>query len=253
MKTLTFFNEKGGVGKSLHTIMYASWLQYSVGAKVAVFDLESPTSRLDLIRRQELSQMEDPESVLARYLRRNPCHREPYDIFTKSGIIRNFTRESLYALHNELWDFIRKNPGGYDYVLFDFPGLLTTESPAYDVIASGMVDLVVIPVDTDNITRKSALLTARMAVDNEQKAVVFWNNVTPGEMSRPGYLDSGERLFTDRGIPFLRNRIRSFQKARRDSDERLFVRSTVCWPAKYVEMACPAVVPLYEEIRGLIG
>ena len=61
MKTLTFFNEKGGVGKSLHTIMYASWLQYSVGAKVAVFDLESPTSRLDLIRRQELSQMEDPE------------------------------------------------------------------------------------------------------------------------------------------------------------------------------------------------
>ena len=253
MKTLTFFNEKGGVGKSLHTVMFASWLHYSKGARVAVFDLESPTSRLDLIRRQELAQMEDPESVLARYLERHPCPREPYDIFTKTELIANFTRESLYALHNELWDFIRENPGGYDYVLFDFPGLLTTVSPAYDVIASGMVDLVAIPVDTDNITRKSALLTARMAMDNEQKAVVFWNNVTPGEMARQGYLDSGERLFTERGIRVLKNRIRSFQKARRDSDERLFVRSTVCWPAKYVEMACPAVVPLYEEIREQIG
>lgn len=58
------------------------------------------------------------------------------------------------------------------------------------------------------------------------KVAVFCNNVTPDEMSRPGYLDSGERLF---------------------------VRSTVCWPAKYVEMACPSVVPLHEEISGLIG
>ena len=77
--------------------------------------------------------------------------------------------------------------------------------------------------------------------------------ITQGELAREGYLDSGERIFTERDIEVLPYRIRSFQKARRDSDERLFVRSTVCWPAKYVEMACPAVVPLYEEIRGLIG
>lgn len=251
MRTLSFFNEKGGVGKSLHTILFASWLQYSVRAKVAVFDLESPTTRLDLIRRQEMSQLEDPNSVLSRFLAKHPeAGGAPYDIFTKADRMRSFTKESLYQLHKELWAFLRENPGGYDYVLFDFPGLLTADSPAYDVIASGMVDLTVIPVDTDNITRKSALLTARMALDNEQRAVVFWNNVTPGELSRPGYLDSGERLFTDRGIEVLPHRIRSFQKARRDSDERLFVRSTVCWPERYVDIACPDLVPTYRTIKG---
>lgn len=251
MRTLSFFNEKGGVGKSLHTILFASWLRYSKGARVAVFDLESPTTRLDLIRRQELSQLEDPDSVLSRFLEKHPeAGGEPYyDIFTKADRLRSFTKESLYLLHKELWTFLRENSGGYDYVLFDFPGLLTADSPAYDVIASGMVDLTVIPVDTDNITRKSALLTARMCLDNEQRAVVFWNNVTQGELAREGYLDSGERIFTERDIEVLLYRIRSFQKARRDSDERLFVRSTVCWPESYVKMACPVLLPLYSEIK----
>ena len=89
-------------------------------------------------------------------------------------------------------------------------------------------------------------------MDNEQKAVVFWNNVTPGEMARPGYLDSGERIFTQRGIQVLPHRIKSFQKARRDSDEQLFVRSTVCWPERYVKMACPDLIPLYRTIKGMV-
>lgn len=253
MRTISFFNEKGGVGKSLHTILFASWLQYSERARVAVFDLECPTTRLDLIRRQELNLLEDPNSTLSRFIKKNPgATGYPYDIFTKAERLRSFSRESLYLLQKELWSFLRENNGTYDYVLFDFPGILTADSPAYGAIASGMVDLIVIPVDTDNITRKSALLTARMALDNEQRAVVFWNNVSPGEIARVGYLDSGERIFRERGIEVLPYRIRSFQKARRDSDEQLFVRSTLCWPARYVDLACPDLVPSYRTIRGLL-
>lgn len=249
MKTLSFFNEKGGVGKSLHTVMFASWLQYAQGARVAVFDLECPAPRLDGIRRRELLQLEDPDSVLSRYFLRHPRPEPLFDIFTKEPLLQRFSRENIYTLHRELWDFLNGNPGGYDYVLFDFPGILTTDSPAYDVIASGMVDLVSVPIDTDNVTRKSGLITACMARDNEQRVVVFWNNVSTAEIARPGYLESGERVFTEHGIEVLPHRVKAFLKARRDSDERLFVRSTVCWPDAYVRMACRALVPFYEEIR----
>ena len=252
MKTLSFFNEKGGVGKSLHTVMFASWLQYAQGARVAVFDLECPSPRLDGIRRRELVQLEDPDSVLSRYFLRHPRPESFFDIFTKEPLLLRFSRENIYALHRELWDFLDGNPGGYDYVLFDFPGILTADSPAYDVIASGMVDLVAVPIDTDNVTRKSGLVTACMAQDNEQRAVAFWNNVSPAEIARPGYLESGERVFTEHGIEVLPQRVKTFLKARRDSDERLFVRSTVCWPGRYVEMACPGLESLYMTIKGRV-
>jgi len=40
MKTIAFFNPKGGVGKTLHTKLFASYLAYGLGARVCVFDAE---------------------------------------------------------------------------------------------------------------------------------------------------------------------------------------------------------------------
>lgn len=51
MKTMTFYNEKGGVGKSTFTIMYASWLKYKHGVDVAVVDFNN---RLTQYRKDEL-------------------------------------------------------------------------------------------------------------------------------------------------------------------------------------------------------
>ena len=51
MKTISFFNEKGGVGKSTYTILYASWLKYKHGLDVAVVDLNS---RIGQYRKDEI-------------------------------------------------------------------------------------------------------------------------------------------------------------------------------------------------------
>ena len=46
MKSVSFFSSKGGVGKSIHTIMFASYLSYVKGKKVLVADLDHPVARV---------------------------------------------------------------------------------------------------------------------------------------------------------------------------------------------------------------
>lgn len=53
MKTLAFYNEKGGVGKSTFTIMMASWLKYKHGVNVGVADFNK---RLEQYRKDEIKE-----------------------------------------------------------------------------------------------------------------------------------------------------------------------------------------------------
>ena len=51
MKIITFFSEKGGVGKTSFAILYASWLKYQNGIDVGVADFNY---RIKGIRQREL-------------------------------------------------------------------------------------------------------------------------------------------------------------------------------------------------------
>ena len=51
MKTVSFYNEKGGVGKTTFSILYASWLKYKHGVDVAVVDLNN---RIASYRKDEM-------------------------------------------------------------------------------------------------------------------------------------------------------------------------------------------------------
>lgn len=248
MKTFTFFNAKGGVGKTVHTTMFASFLRYREGARVAVIDLENPTPRILQARKSEESLMKDEDSWLSRYLSKHPAPQSPYDIFELTGYVQSYTVEYLTLLREKAWFFVAGHD--YDYVLFDFPAMFMEASPAFQLICSGIMDMVAVPIDVDNATRREGILTARMVLDNEQRVVAFWNNVSVEDINRAGYLASGEVIFRQNGIEVLPERVKTFQKAKRDSDERLFVKSTVCWPERYVEMACPKLISLYEDLKG---
>lgn len=249
MKTLTFFNEKGGVGKSLHTTLFASYLRYREGARVAVIDLENPTPRLGPERARELRMLSDPDSALSRYMSRHPETPSPYDIFEMSGGSPSYDSTYINSLRKRAWDFVLSRADEYDYVLFDFPAMLMEESPAFVMIGSGLVDLTVIPFDVDPVTRKAALMTAVLFQNNEQRVVLLWNNVPANDLARTGFIENGEQIYRDHGFEILPFRIKSFLKAKRDSEERLFVRSSVCWPDRYVRMACPELIGLYEDLK----
>lgn len=249
MKTLTFFNEKGGVGKSLHTTLFASWLAYHEGARVAVLDMENPTPRLQRERDTELRLLEDPDSALSRYLARNPVGVEPYEIVTMSGGVPSYTKEYLEGLQRRAWDFVMSSIRKYDYVLFDFSGTLMEDSPVLHLVGSGLVDLTVVPFDVNAATRTSALITAAMFRRNEQRVVLFWNRVRPAVLAHEDLMKEGEMLFTSNGFEVLPERIKTFAKAEQGSVDKLFVCSSLCWPQRYVEMACPELPKLYTDLK----
>lgn len=250
MKTLTFFNGKGGVGKTTQTEMFASFLRYREGARVAVFDLENPTPRIRHARESEKRLLEDPASWLSRYMAKNPGTPSYYDIVDLTGGVSAYTPEYLKELCDKAWKFVEEHDKDYDYALFDFPAMFMKASPAFVIITSGLIDLTVIPIDVDNATRREGIITGKIVSDNGQRVVAFWNNVSLEDIKRKGYLESGEEIFVRNGIEVLPQRVKSFAKAKRDSDERLFVKSTVCWPERYVEMACPRLVDLYGELKS---
>lgn len=248
MRTISFFNEKGGVGKSVHTVMFASYLAYQCGAKVLVIDFEFPFSRLQKARDVELKHLENPDSVLSRYFAENGRSGEMYLI--KSPLENkefSYVEENSTWLRDVIWNLYRSS--NFDYILFDFPGQLLKHSPAYTCISSGQVDLVAVPFDTDPTTRKASFATCAFLKKHDVEFVTFWNNVSPAEMSRKGFLDVGEKLFKNNGFEVMPHRIKSFVKARRDSSEVLFVRSSLCWPRRYVEMACPVLPEFYAALK----
>lgn len=252
MKTISFFNGKGGVGKTLHSVMFASWLAYHEGARVVVFDLETPEPRIVKLRESELALLEDSGSWLSRFVSKLPedaRDRKLYDIYAPGEPMESYEVSSIQTVLDELWRFTTLHSREYDYGIFDFPGVFVEWSPAFKCIESGLVDLTVVPVDVDSTTRREGIITAKLIKDNGERVMAFWNNISLEDIRRPGFLESGEEIFGRYGVEFHDVRIKTFLKAKRDSDSRLFVKSTVCWPDRYVEMACPQVADLYANLK----
>lgn len=249
MKTLCFFNEKGGVGKTTHSILFSSFLSYVKGLRVLVYDME-PEPRIDRMRRSELSLLEDPSSALSRYLDRVGAPVSYYDILSPASGSSLAGSSGFDVFQDEFWKMYDKDL--YDYVIFDFPAGRHSSSFLGKCFASGLIDACFIPVDTDSMTRRCAFFTADMARKNDVAVRLFWNNVSSSEISNEGFLDLGEVIFNNHSFEFLKTRVKSFARARRDSDSRLFVRSTVCFPIRYVDLNCPSLISLYEEILGTL-
>ena len=248
MRTFSFFNEKGGVGKSFHTIMFASFLAYHHNARVLVVDFEHPNPRLEAERSNELKRLENPDSALSRYLE---THGRPVSFYTIHSPLADeefaYNKEKAEDLRESIWALISSKK--FDYILFDFPGLLIKDSPAFDCCAHGQVDMVAVPFDTEPMTRKASYLTCLFMKECHVDVVAFWNNISSAEVARKGFLELGELLFQRIDVPVMKDRIKNFAKARRDSSEILFVRSSVCWPERYIELACPQLISLYENLK----
>ena len=251
MKTISIFNEKGGVGKSALSEMFASWLAYHEGARVCLFDFEAHARVIDR-RESELKAMGDPKSILSRFLAKEPVGFKPYLVesvslnFDLEGLAEN----SISALYDYICLRFTEIEDLYDYIVVDFPSGMERRSPSFVIGCSGLIDLVAIPFDTNSDTRKAAYLSANLFRDNNCPCVLFWNNVSVEDLRRERLLAYGEKVYNDAGFEVLPQRIKTFVKAGRDSDSNLFVRSTVCWPERYVQLNCPELPKLFAELKS---
>lgn len=148
MKTITFFNEKGGVGKSTLAIMYASWLHYKFGKAVTVVDLNN---RIESYRRDEL---EEKKSL---------------------GTAGNYDMEAIWPILAPRREDMEKFKGqkipysmwlddqikggamkGADVAIIDLPG--SGSGKEYSSMLLGRhIGLYIIPTDRDAMTMRATL------------------------------------------------------------------------------------------------
>ena len=244
MKIFTFFNEKGGTGKTTLTAMFASFLAYKCRERVRVVDCDFPSHQLSMMRKSELECLKaDPLSPFARLARLET----PYPLNRAMGK-EQFSRADLDAIALN----IRQQCSGNGYMLLDFPGRFLKGDPSYDLIQRGMIDLIAFPIDTDQQSVIAAVNTRKeiLRLNPRQKMVFVWNRETAQE--RRGTRDwysSVERSLTAMGAEVAATRVRDVLIARRDVSTFGFIRSTMCFPEGNVRRACPSLLPLFAEMK----
>lgn len=232
---MTFFSEKGGVGKSTFSIMYAGWLHHKHGVKVAVADFND---RIGGYRRSEIR-------IRNTFLQSHPeSQLKPNDekltwpiVECKQSEIREIRRNGSaipYAawFENEIGEDGRLKD--FDVVLFDFPGNLSG-GEFNQLLNTQKIGGIVIPTEKDEMTLQSTMKLA-MAIkqikETTQKELRYSLFVTKAELGlrnlRGQYFNLAKRL-TEMGYPVLPDLIsRSERISALDKVDS--IRSTFTYP-----------------------
>ena len=249
-KVIAFYNGKGGTGKTVLSILFASYLKYGCGARVAVADFESPNHPVKGYRERDREVLEDSSSELSLYLKSKSLNpNESWDLYEFDN------SSSDHAKRDKEIERFRElvKSGKYDYVLVDFPGRLQPDGiEAY--LLSKDIDLCMIPTDIGYTSRRWAYIVHATLSKRNVKHIWLWNNLswydnTQGPAKR--IEEEYSKLYNGNSvIEFAPYRIKEFAKARRESDVKYFVVSTLCWPEENVKRYIPELIPLFEWVKA---
>ena len=250
MKVMTFFSEKGGMGKTTFTAMFASWLAYDQRKDVCVLDFDFPGFQMMNMRRLDEKVLEQGGSQLSVFAEGNT----PFPIYAAKANYNGYSLQQLEEIASKVRKFRQSGNG---YLLCDFPGRFLRNDPAYHIIKEGLMDLVVFPIDTDRQSITSMLNIhgiirnpSMMTRGKDQRLLVLWNKETQNE--RKGNRDwyaAYDPLFKQMDIQVCGTRMRNIEILRRDPPTFGFVRNTVCWPVLNVQQRCPYIVDIFREIK----
>lgn len=251
MKKITFFNEKGGTGKTLYNMLFASWLAYEKGKRVYALDFDFPSYQFFKTRTFDIKLLQENEEF-AKLVK-----GKPYELGKIAGK-EAYSRSELASIVEK----VREMSVGDGYLIMDFPGRFLPNDPAHALAAAGLLDFIIFPVDTDRQSRTSALFVnsvvngkpflARNGKEH-QDTLILWNRETRTERSgkRDFYSEHNE-LFNLIGIPVCTTRAREILSFRRDGDTFGFFRSTLCYPKINITRTAPWLEDIFEEILARI-
>lgn len=244
MKTLSFFTEKGGSGKTTFNIMFASYLCYTLGKRVCVIDFDFPAYHLDAVRKRELSRRnEQPrEGVPVSYLSKRVINDD--GIYEIAGI-QGTDAKSVSGIMN----FIRaaREKDAYDYMVFDFPGSLRQGDASTAVIREGLLDLLYMPVRGDMMEINAIVKfhNCLKMVNANQDCRAFFNFVN--RMENQAYYDMLRVGLESFDVTVSDIRIPNLVAIKKENDERAF-RSTLYFPDALVRSRAPEIIRLFDEI-----
>lgn len=220
MKIITFFSEKGGVGKTSFSIMLASFLKYKYGINVGVADFNK---RLADYRKDEILYLENA-GLLTEEMKENAW---PIVQVNKKYV------QEVGANHpgNAIWLHHLITKGDFkdmDVVIADLPGAVSGNE-FVQLVKTKIVNFVIIPFDKD-IQAISAALAVKnfLSLVPSCKFCGFFNMVQTAYGNKMEYVNKMDILKT-RDLPILPDMV-SFSERMRNFEKADIIRSTFTYP-----------------------
>ncbi len=153
MKTITFFSEKGGVGKSSFTMMYASWLKYVHGVNVAVADynLRIGSYRVGEKQFREKTMRRSPELGLKQFDEENAWPIASYTVTDRQRLKDKTQFPCSYWLRQQINDGPLQDA---EVIIFDLPGSMSG-GEFVDLLSNEFINLIVVPFARETQTIQS--------------------------------------------------------------------------------------------------
>ena len=241
-------SQKGGVGKSVFTVLLASVLHYRKGMRVAVVDCDSPQHSIALMRERDMESVMKNDGLKVNLYRQYERIRKP-----AYPVIKSDPEKAVEDLRR----YMDKKGETFDIVLFDLPGTLRSEGVVHTVAA---MDYIFVPLKADNIVMQSSLQFAKVLEEeliakgncNLKGIRLFWNMVD--RRGRKDLYDAWNRVIHRMGLRLLSSHIPNTLRYNREADTvcKGVFRSTLFPPDPRQEKGS-GLPELVEEICPAIG
>ena len=225
---VAFSNQKGGVGKSVITTLFSSYLHYVKGKNVVLIDCDYPQHSIKTLRDRDMDSVNNSPVYKKMFIKQlEAIHKMAYPVLTAAPA------EAIQVAGK----YLEQSDVQFDVVLFDLPGTVLSTG-VLDVLLK--LDYLFCPITTDRMVMQSSLAFASTVKDylkqNQQfplkKACLFWNKVNKTENKK--LYNQYNQIIKKLDLSILKTELPDTIKYKKEmnQDNSPFFRSTLFPPDK---------------------
>lgn len=244
---VAFSTQKGGIGKTVLTVLTASYLHYVKGYNVAVIDCDYPQHSIAELRERETRQvMSDDYYKRLAYDQFKALNRNAY------AVIESTPTEALSSAEGLIPD----SDEPLDFVFFDLPGTMNSEGV---IKTLSQMDYIFAPMSADRFVLESTLKYAVTINDNiitQGKGKIkglhlIWNMVDGRERSE--LYEVYDKIISELGLQVLKTVLPDSKKFRREftAGHKALFRSTL-FPADKVLLKNSNLIEFIDEVESIL-
>ncbi|TWI20334.1 ParA family protein [Sphingobacterium siyangense] len=210
---ISFYTQKGGVGKSTITTLLASVLHYRLGFNVLVMDCDFPQHSLTNMRER------DKKTIMQSDYHKKAAMKQFQTINKKAYTIIKCNAEN--ALEKAL-EHIDRTGILPEVTLFDLPGTANTKGVLTTLKA---MDFIFSPITADRLVVESTLGFTKAFLQlpeigknkKDQSIWLFWNQVDGRE--KTGLYDAYQAVIDELKLSVMDTRIMDSKRFRKETDD----------------------------------